>query len=250
MSRFDDRVVFITGGARGMGEAHVRGFHAEGAKVVIADVLDEPGEALAAELGDRATYVHLDVSKEDQWQAAIAVANDLFGTIDVLVNNAGILRYGSVEAHTIPDWRLTLEVNLTGTFLGMHFVLPQMRAAGKGSVVNIASIASLVGNPDGIAYGASKWGVRGLTKGAANDMAHSGVRVNAVHPGFVRTPLTEQTSESAANGQAIARFAEPDEITRVVMFVASDDASYSTGADFVVDGGSSAGPVGSFKADD
>lgn len=247
MHRFGDRAVLVTGGARGMGAAHVRGFHAEGAQVVIADVLDSDGEALAAELGPRSTYTHLDVSSETQWRDAVAAAAEKFGPIDVLVNNAGVLKYGSIETHSVADFRLVLEVNLVGTFLGMQAVLPQMRAAGRGAVVNIASISGLLGMPDGIGYGASKWGVRGLTKGAAVDMAGSGVRINSVHPGFVRTPLTTNTASSAADGQAIARFADPDEITRMVLWLASDEASYCTGADFVVDGGKSAGPVGTFK---
>jgi 3alpha(or 20beta)-hydroxysteroid dehydrogenase len=247
--RFTDRVVLVTGGAQGMGASHVRGFHAEGARVVIADVLEQAGAALADELGDRAMFLRLDVSDETSWAAAVTATLDTFGSIDVLVNNAGILRYGGVETSTVQDFRTVIDVNLIGAFLGLRAVLPLMRAQGRGSVVNIGSTSALQGNPDGIAYGVSKWGIRGLTKGAAVDMAGSGVRVNVVNPGFVRTPLTAETADSAANNQAIARFSAPQEITRVVLFVASDEASYCTGADFTVDGGMTAGPVGTFHAE-
>lgn len=230
-----------------MGEAHSREFHSEGANVVIADVLDDAGRALVEVLGERALFTHLDVADPQQWEKVIADAMDAYGSVDILVNNAGILAYGGIEDHNVEAFRRVMDVNVLGVFLGMQAVLPQMRQQGSGSIVNISSIAGVQGNADGIAYGASKWAVRGLTKGAAVDLAGSGIRVNAVLPGFVETALTAETSRSAAAAQPIPRFARPEEVARVVLFAASDEASFMTGADLSVDGGASTGRAGTFR---
>lgn len=246
---FAGRTIVVTGGGAGMGASHAAAFHAAGGTVVIADVRLDAANSVARRLGERAAAFELDVSSERSWDETVSRVMAAHGRIDVLVNNAGILRYGSVETHSAADFRDVLETNVIGTFLGMKTVLPIMRAAGRGSVINIGSIAALVGHPDGIAYGASKWAVRGATKAAAVDMAGTGVRVNAVHPGFIRTAMSAETSQHAVQGQAIQRFGEVAEVTEMVLFLASEASSYCTGGDFAVDGGNTAGPVGSFRDD-
>ena len=246
MSRFEGRTVVVTGGARGMGASHVRGFVAEGARVLIADVLDADGEALAGELGGCALYRHLDVSDAGQWAGAIGAAQaEWGGGVDVLVNNAGIIIYGGVEDQKIDDFRRLLEVNLVGQFLGMQAVVPSMRRQGRGSIVNVASVSGVMGFSGGIGYAASKFGIRGITKGAALDLAGSGIRVNCVHPGTVRSPMSDTASDDLFAELPIPRIGEPHEVTAMVMFLASDDASYCTGAEFVVDGGMVTGRVAS-----
>jgi 3alpha(or 20beta)-hydroxysteroid dehydrogenase len=243
-TRFDGQAVLITGGARGMGEAHVRGFVAEGARVVIADVLDEEGTELAEQLGDSAMYVHLDVSDEAQWRSVVERAEEAFGPLRVLVNNAGI---GGVPAALVDTdidvWRRVHAVNLDGTFLGIKTVVPSMlRGGAGGAIVNISSFAGLMGSPLIGAYGASKFAVRGLTKTAAMELGPNGIRVNSVHPGYIRTPLLDGVPDEAVHGRlAIERVATPADVTPVVLFAASSDAGYCTGAEFVVDGGWSAG---------
>ncbi|MEU1802907.1 SDR family oxidoreductase [Streptomyces sp. NPDC019937] len=241
--RFEGKVAVVTGGARGMGAAHVRGLAAEGARVAVCDLLDEEGEALAGEL-PHARYCHLDVTDEAGWRSVVRTAEDTLGPVDVLVNNAGIIHFGGVEEQTPEHFRRILDVNLVGAFLGMHTVLPGMRARGHGAVVNISSAAGLMGFADGIGYVASKWGVRGMTKAAALDMAGSGVRVNSVHPGVIRTPMGGSASPDLFAQQPVPRIGEPDEVTRMVLFLASDDASYTTGGEFPVDGGQTIGHVG------
>jgi 3alpha(or 20beta)-hydroxysteroid dehydrogenase len=243
LNRFDGRVAVVSGAARGMGASHARGLVSEGARVVIADVLDEAGEELAAELGPSARYAHLDVSDEKQWVQAVEAAESWAGPVDVLVNNAGIIVYGGVEDQDPAAFRRMLDVNLFGAFLGMHTVLPSMRARGRGSVVNIASVSGLVGFSGGVGYAASKFGIRGLTRAAALDMAGTGVRVNCVHPGTIRTPMSDTAVADLYANLPIPRIGEPEEVTRMVLFLASDDASYCTGAEFVVDGGMVTGRV-------
>jgi 3alpha(or 20beta)-hydroxysteroid dehydrogenase len=230
-----------------MGQAFARALHDEGAHVVLVDVDTEGLRILEQQLGDRATARVLDVADELAWAELAAWAGSTLDRVDALVNCAGILRYGSIEKHTLDDFRAVLDINLIGTFLGMRAILPLMRAAGRGSVINVCSTASLVGNPDGVGYGASKWAVRGLTKSAAVDMAGSGVRVNALHPGFVSTELNADTSDGLTDALPIPRYASPAEIAKTVVFLASDESSYSTGADFVVDGGLTTGPTGSYR---
>jgi 3alpha(or 20beta)-hydroxysteroid dehydrogenase len=234
----------VTGGARGMGEAHVRGFAAEGARVVVADVLDDEGGALAEQLGDSAMYVHLDVSDEAQWRSVVERAEAAFGPLHVLINNAGIGGVPAALVDTdIDDWHRVLAVNLDGTFLGIKTVAPSMlRGGAGGAIVNISSFAGLMGSPLIGAYGASKFAVRGLTKIAAMELGPHGIRVNSVHPGYVRTPILDGIPDEAIHGRlAIERIATPADVTPVVLFAASSEAGYCTGAEFAVDGGWSAG---------
>ena len=244
--RFDGKVALVTGGARGMGASHVRALAAEGARVVIGDVLDEEGKALAEELPDT-LYCPLDVTDEQAWQSAVHAAEEAFGPVDVLVNNAGIVRFGGVEEQSPAHFRRIVDVNLTGTYLGMHTVLPGMRGRGRGAVVNISSAAGLMGFADGIGYVTSKWGVRGMTKAAALDMAGTGIRINSVHPGLIRTPMGENASPELFAAQPLPRIGEPEEVTRMVLFLAGDDASFTTGGEFAVDGGQTIGHIGNAR---
>jgi 3alpha(or 20beta)-hydroxysteroid dehydrogenase len=232
--------VIVTGSARGIGAAVARTLVAEGARVVIGDLLDDEGKAVAEELGDRAAYVHLDVADPDQWTAAVAAAERAFGPVGALVNNAGILVFGTIEEATPEEFRRVLDVNLYGAWLGMRAVLPSMRRAGGGCVVNVSSTAGLMGYANLGAYVASKWGLRGLTKTAALELGRDGVRVCSVHPGPIRTPMVAGVDESVVEGQPIPRFGEPEEVARMVRFLIVE-ATYSTGSEFVVDGGAATG---------
>ncbi|NBE55821.1 glucose 1-dehydrogenase [Streptomyces boluensis] len=238
--RADGKVVLVTGGARGLGEAHVRRLVAEGAKVVIGDILVEPGERLAAELGaDNALFVELDVSSEVAWKSAVARTEAVFGPVTGLVNNAGLVHRCSIEDMTEADFRRVTDVNELGVFLGMKSVLASMRGAGGGSIVNISSVCGIVAFSNILSYTASKWAVRGMTKGAALEFAPYNIRVNSVHPGIVATDMTansERSHESARN-QPIKREAQPAEVANMVLYLLSDEAGYSTGAEFLVDGG-------------
>lgn len=240
-NRFAGKVVVVSGGARGMGAAHVRRFVTEGASVVIGDVLKDDGGKLAAELGDRARFTTLDVTDAARWRDVVAETEEAFGPIDVLVNNAGITRHGSVEDHSEADYRLVVDVNQIGVFLGMQAVVPSMRRAGRGSIVNVASAVGMIGAARSIAYAATKWAVRGMTKAAAMDLAPYNIRVNAVHPGAIRTPMIADLDDATLNAIAqrtpLRRVAEPEEVANMVVYLASDEASFCTGADFVVDGG-------------
>lgn len=241
--RFEGKVAIVTGGARGMGASHVRGLAAEGAKVAVCDLLDEEGEALSQGL-PHARYHHLDVTDEAAWQSVADTVEKTLGPVDVLINNAGIIHVGGVEEQSPEHFRRIIDVNLVGAFLGMHTVLPGMRERGRGAVVNLSSAAGLMGFADGIGYVASKWGVRGMTKAAALDMAGTGVRINSVHPGVIRTPMGEGASPALFAHQPVPRIGEPDEVTRMVLFLACDDASYTTGGEFLVDGGQTIGHIG------
>ncbi|MGE5697782.1 MAG: glucose 1-dehydrogenase [Candidatus Sericytochromatia bacterium] len=236
MGRVDDKVALISGGARGMGAAHARMLVAEGAKVVIGDILDDEGKALADELGDAARYVHLDVTDPEQWKDAVATAVDEFGKLNVLVNNAGTVALGPLKTHDLKKWQQVLDVNLTGTFLGMQAVIDPMEAAGGGSIINISSIEGLRGAPWVHGYVASKWGVRGLTKSAALELAPQKIRVNSIHPGFIRTPMTKHLPDDMVMAP-MGRPGTPDEVATFVLFLASDESSFATGAEFVMDGG-------------
>jgi len=247
MARLDGKVAIITGGARGMGAATVRLFVEAGAKVAIADVLDEPGMALAAELGDAARYYHLDVTNEASWADTTGRVEAELGAIDVLVNNAGVLLFRSLLQTSLDDYRRVLDVNLVGEFLGIKAVAPGMIARGKGSIVNISSVDGMKGANGLAAYASSKWGVRGLTKVAAMELGHRGVRVNSVHPGGVDTAMTnyegtprEQVSERFQH-IPLQRIGGPEEVARATLFLASDDSSYMAGAELVVDGGMTTG---------
>ena len=236
MGRVDGKVALISGGARGMGESHARLLVAEGAKVVIGDILDDQGKAVADDLGDAARYVHLDVTQPDQWQAAVSTAVQDFGNLDVLVNNAGIVNLGQLRTFDLAKWHQILDVNLTGTFLGMQAAVDPMTEAGGGSIINISSIEGIRGAPMVHGYVATKWAVRGLTKSAALELASQKIRVNSIHPGFIRTPMTKHLPDDMVT-IPLGRPAESREISTFVVFLASDESSYATGTEFVVDGG-------------
>jgi 3alpha(or 20beta)-hydroxysteroid dehydrogenase len=249
MGRLDGKVALITGGARGMGKSHVRHFVAEGARVVFGDVRDDQGRYVAAGLGERSCrYTHHDVTSEEDWAAAVALAVEAFGQLDVLVNNAGILAFATIAEMPLADFRRVLEVNAVGCWLGMKAVIEEMTKAGDGSIINISSIEGFTGAAGLSAYRASKFAIRGMTKVAAAELAPFGIRVNSVHPGGVLTRMITESAGARGDGEAflrsmpLGRFAEPVEISRLVAYLASDESSYSTGSEFVADGGLLAGP--------
>jgi 3alpha(or 20beta)-hydroxysteroid dehydrogenase len=237
------QVVLVTGAARGMGAEHVRELVAAGAKVVATDVLDDEGQAFVAGLGDGAVYHHHDVTSEADWVAAVELAESTFGPVQHLVNNAGIVTFGTIEQMDPATFRRTLDINLTGCWLGMHYTVPSIRRAGGGSIVNISSTAGLQGYANLGAYVASKWGLRGLTKAAALELGPLGIRVNSIHPGPIRTPMIAGLDSSTiAAAQPIARVGEPEEVTALLLYLLAD-ATYSTGHEFIVDGGAVIGQV-------
>ncbi|MGV0161856.1 SDR family oxidoreductase [Mycobacterium colombiense] len=238
--RLAGKVALISGGARGMGASHVRTLVAEGAKVVFGDILDDEGKAVAAEVGDAARYLHLDVTKPEDWDAAVATALGEFGRIDVLVNNAGIINIGTLEDYALAEWQRILDINLTGVFLGIRAVVKPMKEAGRGSIINISSIEGMAGTIACHGYTATKFAVRGLTKSAALELGPSGIRVNSIHPGLIKTPMTDWVPDDIFQ-TALGRAAQPVEVSNLVVYLASDESSYSTGSEFVVDGGTTAG---------
>jgi len=252
MGRLDGKVALITGGARGMGKSHARHFVAEGAKVVLGDVLDDKGAELADELGaENCRYVHHDVTSEDQWAAAVAAATDTFGTLNVLVNNAGILRNKRIADMTLAEFRQVIDVNLIGEWLGVKSVIGPMTTYGGGSIINISSVEGFTGAAGMSAYSASKFGIRGVTRSAAQELGKHGIRVNSVHPGGIMTTMTATAFESfteVSDGAGfmrslpISRFARSAEVSPLVVYLASDESSYCTGSEFVVDGGMLSGP--------
>jgi len=223
-----------------MGASHARALVAGGAKVVTGDILDDEGIALAKELGDAARFVHLDVTQPDQWKAAVDVALREFGTLNVLINNAGIINGNNLRTFPLADWQKIIDINLTGTFLGMQVAVEPMIAAGGGSIINISSVEGLRGSPLLYGYVASKYGVRGLAKAAALELAQYKIRVNSIHPGLIRTPMTAGIPEDFLQ-IPLGRGAEPGEVSACVVYLASDESSYSTGGEFLVDGGLTAG---------
>ena len=242
MARFDGTVALISGGARGMGECHARGLVAEGARVVLGDILDDEGEAVAADLGDSARYLHLDVTNDDDWVAAVELAEKEYGPINLLVNNAGVVSFGPVGELPPDDFRRVVDINLTGTYLGMYYAVPSIRRAGGGVIINISSTAGLVGYAMVPAYVASKWGVRGLTKTAALDLARDNIRVMSIHPGAIRSAMTAEITDEVTAANPIPRMGEPEEVTKLLMFLAAD-ATFSTGSEWIVDGGEVLPPV-------
>ncbi|NQX12143.1 SDR family oxidoreductase [Microbacteriaceae bacterium VKM Ac-2855] len=240
MNRLTDKVALISGAARGLGAEFARALAAEGASVVIGDVLDDDGRQLAEEIGERARYAHLDVRSYDEWVAAVAETERAFGRLDILVNNAGVVRRAPIDEHTPEDWNLVIDINLTGSFYGIRAAAAALKASGRGSIINISSDAGLQGYGGITGYNASKFGLRGLTKSAALDLGPYNVRVNTVHPGLIRTPLL-QGMEFPQDHVALHRMGEMSEIAKLVVFLASDEASFSTGSEFVADGGESAG---------
>lgn len=240
-SSLEGRVVIVTGAARGIGAACARALHARGAQVVVADVLDDLGRDVAAEVDG--LYVHLDVTSESAWAALTDQVRVTFGRLDALVNNAGILGLSSVGATSLEEWDRIIAVNLTGVFLGMEAVVPDLRAGGGGVIVNVSSTAGIQGYGGLAPYVASKWGVRGLTKAAALDLAPDRIRVVSVHPGGVRTPMTDPIATDGMYAQQpIPRIGEPDEIARLIVFLIAE-ATYSTGTEFIADGGATVGQV-------
>ena len=245
-NRLANKVALISGGARGQGAAEARMFVAEGASVVIGDVLDDQGAALAADLNRgaakaRAHFIHLDVTKAEDWNRAVEAAQTRFGGLDVLVNNAGILSLASVEQGTEEEWDRVSAVNQKGVWLGMKTAAPAMRKRGGGSIINISSIYGLIGSGGSAAYHASKGAVRILTKTAAIEFGPDKIRVNSVHPGVIRTPMIEalerETIISLISNLPIAREGSVDEIAYGVLFLASNESSYMTGSELVIDGG-------------
>lgn len=242
MGRLDRKVAVITGGAGGMGLTHAERFVEEGAKVVIADLESTNGQEIADNLGENAIFVALDVVDEDSWKNLVERTEEAFGPVDVLVNNAGIVKQASIADSSYEDYLQTIRVNQDGVFLGMKHLYPSMKKHENSSIVNISSIAGIVGSENQSAYTASKFAVRGLTKAAALEFAPEGIRVNSVHPGTIRTPMTEQEDtkelvEALKEQVPMKRLAEPEEITNLVLYLASDESSYSNGAEFIADGG-------------
>lgn len=244
MNRLDGKVALITGAARGMGESHTRRFVAEGAKVVMTDRSEAQGRALASEFGDQVLFITHDVTDAGQWAEVVAKAEQAFGPINVLVNNAGILGpIAQTTDLTEADYLHVCAVNQHSVFLGMRAVLPSMLRAGRGSIVNISSIAGMAANYGfpSLAYVASKFAVRGMTKATAIEYGRHNIRVNSVHPGFIMTPMmVEATDEGGGDALSLiplGRIADPDEVSQLVLFLASDESSYITGSEHLVDAG-------------
>lgn len=243
MGKLDGKVAIITGAAQGMGAAHAKLFVSQGAKVVITDVKEAEGKQLAAELGDATIFIKHDVASAADWQNVVDQTKAKFGRIDILVNNAGITFAKRLQDISEEDYIKIFKINQLGTFLGVKAVAKEMVAQHAGSIVNISSLNGLVGGAVG--YTDTKFAVRGMTKAAALELAPSGVRVNSVHPGVIETPMisqpgTEEAVKQFAKAIPLRRIAKPEEVSKLVLFVASDDASYATGSEFVVDGGMSA----------
>ncbi|MGW2625165.1 SDR family NAD(P)-dependent oxidoreductase [Micromonospora taraxaci] len=253
MSRFTAQTALVTGGTGGQGASHVRAFHAEGANVVIAGIDAERGAALAAELGDRALSVRLDVSDEKSWADAVAATEETFGALTILVNNAGVQNPPAlIESTDQTTWARILDINLTGTFLGIKTATPALRRAGGGVIVNIASVMSTGGTAFYAPYVASKWAIRGLTQTAALELGRDNIRVNTIHPGVVATRfITEPAAGAAApiadfydpEPFAVPRLGQPADITATLLFLASPDAAFITGTEHIVDGGLLLGPA-------
>lgn len=235
--RFEGKVAIVTGGARGQGEQIVRLLNGEGCSVVLGDVLEQEGAAVAGELGDSVLFSRLDVTNPVEWANAVALATSAFGGLDVLVNNAGIYRRQLLEDETVADIDAVIRVNLHGPFLGIQAAIPAMRARGGGSIVNVSSLAGTTSYPAHGAYSMSKWALRGLTRTAAIELAPSNIRVNAVLPGNIRTDMSPTTGSSDVP-VGLKRQADPEETANVVVFLASNDASFVNGTDVVADAGS------------
>jgi 3alpha(or 20beta)-hydroxysteroid dehydrogenase len=252
MERLQGKIAIVTGAAQGQGAAEARQFVNEGCRVVIADVRDEQGAALADELGDAARYVHADVSIPADWDAAVQVARDL-GGLHVLVNNAGLSWLRPLELETPETMERMWRVNLLGPFLGIRAAAPAMRDSGGGSIINISSVGGMTGIPYNVAYGTTKWGLRGLTRVAAIELGKDRIRVNSVHPGPINTdllPIREHlTLEQRFGLLPVGRVGEPEDVASVVTFLASDESAFMTGAELVVDGGSQAGPAITYEWD-
>ena len=242
MGRLEGKTALITGGARGQGAAEARLFAGEGANVILTDVLDEDGERTADAIG--ADYLHHDVTSEAEWAAAVAHAVALHGGVDVLINNAGIYAQTTLVGGELEEYRRVIEVNQIGVYLGMREVAPVMIERGGGSIINISSVGGMRGGGGSFAYTASKWAVRGMTKSAAVRLGPHGIRVNSIHPGLIDTPMlgdtrmaNPDTLEQMLGQIPLGRIAQPGEVAKLALFLASDDSAYSTGSEFLVDGG-------------
>lgn len=242
MGRLDGKVALISGGARGIGAAIARRFLAEGAKTVVGDVLDDDGARLLQELGEGVRFVHLDVTQPADWDAAVQEALTAFGGLSILVNNAGIVNFGRIDDYPREQWTRIIDVNLTGVFNGIQAAAPALATAGGASIINVSSIAGLRGYENLAGYTASKFGVRGLTKSAALDLGRDGIRVNSVHPGVIQTPMTEGMTFDTGH-VPLHRIGQPAEVAHLAVYLGSDESSFVTGAEFVIDGGETAGTV-------
>jgi NAD(P)-dependent dehydrogenase (short-subunit alcohol dehydrogenase family) len=250
MGRVSGKVALVTGGASGLGEAIVRRLAAEGATVIAADIDEKAGSALAAELGNGVSFLHLDVTSESAWLEAFAAVDKTHGRLDVLVNNAGITTMGSIEALELAAFRTMLDIDLIGVFLGCKHVIPLMKRTG-GSIINMSSMCGLKAGADLMGYNAAKAAVTMLTKAAALHYAREkyGIRCNSVHPGAIHTPIIDKVMSQVEDGDAlyasfvaahpIGRLGRPEEIAAITLYLASDESGFATGAEFVVDGGSS-----------
>lgn len=243
-----DLKVLITGGARGIGGATAELLANGGAQVLIGDVLTKEGKALAMKLGNKVHFTELDVTREEDWRRAVKIAETEFGGLNALFNNAGIALFGNVEDCTPEAFRQVIDINLYGVFLGLHTCAEPLRKAGGGVIVNTSSTAGLQGYAGLAAYTASKWGVRGLTKAAALDLAADKIRVLSLHPGPIRTPMTAELGEDAVATQPMPRFGEAEEVARMVRFLLTE-TTYSTGCEFTIDGGAVIGDVLRFPED-
>lgn len=252
--RFEGRAAVVSGGASGIGRATCIRLAQEGARVAVADIDEEGGASVATEIGEQAFFQALDVTNEDAWRSVMEGAAARFGHVDILVNSAGILAGGTVEDTSFADWRRMLDVNLKGTFFGCRAAVAAMKKGAGGAIVNLSSIAGIRGSPDLFAYDASKGAVRALTKEVAVYCASRGyaIRCNSVHPAAVRTPMVSDFFAAPPNAgritlddwvgtQAIQRAGEPEEIAALIAFLVSDESSFATGAEFVIDGGATAG---------
>lgn len=242
MGRLTGKVAIVTGGAMGQGEGIVRAFVEEGARVAIADIAEDEGQALAAELGDAAHFTRHDVSEEASWSALVADTEERFGPVNVLANNAGVLRFGALDEMPLEEAQLVWSVNQQGCWLGMAAVTPTMKRQRAGSIINASSVEGMGGMGSVVAYCGSKWAIRGMTKAAAHELGGRNIRVNSVHPGMIDTPMTrahggEIAMEFGASKVPMRRVGTPADIAPTYVFLASDESAYITGAEIAVDGG-------------
>lgn len=242
MKRFENKVVLVTGAALGMGESHAKKFHKEGAIVYIADINEEKGKLLENELGDRAKFIYLDVTNEESWKELESKIKE--GKIDILINNAGVTHYNSIEKMSLEEYMKVININQISVFLGMKYSLPLLKKSSNASIINIGSVMGLKGTPYGYAYVSSKFASRGLTKCAALEMAKYNIRVNSILPGAIHTPMLDNAPENIkksieqyTNTVPLKRMGQAEEVSNLILFLSSDEALYITGSEYVIDGG-------------